>query len=74
MTERIPYLKTYEIVGWTYEADIHCPTCAARRFGAELMDERAPPADREGNRVHPLFLGDTDGAEVCGDCLQPLDT
>lgn len=66
------YRKTYEIVGWAYEADLHCPTCAASRFGAKLQDGRNPPQDREGNPVHPVFLGDLEGSEYCGDCGSSL--
>ena len=73
MSERIPYRKSYEIVGWAYEAGVHCPSCAAKRFGAEVGVERASPVDRERNPVQPVFLGAADGEELCADCLRPLD-
>lgn len=74
--ERLPrpeYRKTYEIVGWAYEADLHCNPCALERFGPKLKDDQDPPADSEGNPVHPVFLGDLEGDEVCGDCFGRLD-
>ena len=72
MTPEQLYRKTYEIVGWAYEGDIHCPCCAAKRFGERLKDEEHPPEDREGNPISPVFLGETMGDEVCDDCLAEL--
>lgn len=43
-----------EIVAWTYEAAMHCPTCAAERFGRDLFNGGAA-VDREGNPPHPVF-------------------
>ena len=70
---RPEFRKTYEIVGWAYEADLHCNPCAQKRFGDQLKDEKNPPTDREGNPATPLFLGDLKGDEVCGDCGSKLD-
>ena len=56
--ERIPYRKTHEIVGYTYDAAMHSTTCARRRFGDlvtfegnEGIDPAYPLLDREGNPV-----------------------
>ena len=65
--ERVPFPKTFEVVGWAYEADLHCSTCAYERF-KELLTSVEVPLDREGNPVHPLFLGDMTGEECCSDC------
>jgi len=69
---RPEYRKTYEIVGWAYDADLRCNPCAQARFGDSLKDELNPPADQEGNPVTPVFLGDLRGDEVCGDCFRKL--
>ena len=69
---RPEYRKTYEIVGWAYEADLHCNPCAAKRFGPDLLKGKEME-DGEGNSVHPVFLGDLQGDEVCGDCFKKLD-
>jgi len=63
--EGIPFHKTYEIVGWVYEAELHCLDCARRRFGEGL---EAEVLDREGNAVTPLFLEGVTGEDRCGDC------
>jgi len=68
---RPEFPKTYAIVGWVYEADLHCNACARARFGCGL-EESKELVDREGNPVHPVFLGDLKGDEVCGDCFARL--
>jgi len=57
---RTYYRKTYEIVGWTFNADIYCAGCG----------ENLPTVDRDGNEKHPVFLDDVDGlaGHVCGGC------
>ena len=65
--ERVPFRKTFEIVGWAYEAGLHCNTCAYDRF-KELLTSEETPSDQEGNPLHPLFLGDLTGEEYCSDC------
>lgn len=64
------------IVAYTYEADVHCPACARKRFAPALTgcgpadltqwheDEHGLPieaTDREGNPVHPVFSTDERG-------------
>ena len=39
------------IVGFTADANIHCPACAERHYGPDAPQRR----DREGNAVHPVF-------------------
>ena len=69
-TIRQTFLKAFEIVAYTYEADYHCPSCAHKRFGAALVDEEKPPVDSEGNEVKPLFVSEVEETIHCGDCLQ----
>lgn len=69
-------MKAWEIIAWTYEADIHCPDCARKRFGdaidngSDADHDGPPPTDNEGNEVHPMFASDeTDPqGETCGTC------
>ena len=64
-----PFRKTYEVIGYAYEADIHCLDCARARF-----PNPDQATDNEGNEVHPVFLGDEfDTPPVCVDCFEPLD-
>lgn len=58
------------IVGWTYEADVHCPACAVHRFGYDSLYGDEGAVDSEGNEVHPIFSTDElYDDERCGDCL-----
>lgn len=63
-------MKAWEIIGWTYEADVHCNTCTRERFGPDIETLVPAPEDSEGNEIHPIFASDeTDPAgEYCGDC------
>ena len=66
-------MKHYEIVGYTYEAGVHCDGCAAERFGLCDCDQQdVHGEDDEGNEIVPLFAGDCDGSEICEDCGEPL--
>jgi hypothetical protein len=71
------YRKSFEIVGYTADADIYCPECAAltydRRIDSVLRtvaDEREQfqALDFEGNTVSPVFLDQLEGDEHCGRC------
>lgn len=64
-------MKAYEIVGYSYNADVHCPECAVKDFGSENLANGCE--DHEGNEVHPIFASDFDGdAENCADCAYPI--
>jgi hypothetical protein len=58
------------IIGYAYDADIHCVDCASRRFrGTEDRDA----TDSEGNEVHPIFdTAEDHHLDHCGDCHEPL--
>ena len=76
------------IVAYTFEADIHCPSCTAERANVGLLT-RGPPlhpytdefgltadlVDREGNPVRPVFSTDEFGvaAPHCSECGVALD-
>lgn len=63
------------IVGYVFEAALHCPNCSRDRFGDSLDSDSNPPTDREGNPVSPVFAGDEPGdcGDYCDDCHEPLD-
>jgi len=46
---------TKVIVGFTYDASVHCPRCASARFGSEIMDHMDGFVDREGNEPGVIF-------------------
>ena len=65
-------MHAFDVIGYAYEADIHCPDCAYERFG-KLLDE-SDTTDSEGNPIHPVFASDIhfDESECCGDCFASL--
>ena len=68
------------IIGYTYNADWHCPACAKQMFfradAPAYIDKNFVPystKDNDGNPIHPVFsTDDTDGLQHCGDCAAPL--
>ncbi len=64
-------LNAADVIGYAYDADIHCLQCAEQRFGDKLNDENTK--DSEGNSIHPVFGGDENANdEHCGDCGEKL--
>lgn len=63
------YRKTYEVVGYIYEADRHCIDCTHARFGTDLDNSE----DNEGNAIFPLTLGELDESTTCGTCGATID-
>lgn len=72
-------------LGFVYEADIHCASCAVAQFGPTLLNEDCGGVrDSEGNLVSPYTVGDASeyaayqqaiGAYPhvhCGDCRTML--
>ena len=69
------------IIAYTYDADVHCPDCAAHDAAAGVL-RREPPLsldvdehglaygliDGEGNPVHPVFSTEEYWVYACGDC------
>lgn len=71
------------IIGYTYEADVHCVDCTRKRFPREsapadypYTDSAGVPLtarDREGNVVHPITdIDESANTEHCGDCREKL--
>ena len=64
-------MYSYTVVGYTYEADVHCIECTCKRFGIDPESQ----IDNEGNPVHPIFAGDEFDIDTnCGDCFREIDT
>lgn len=69
-------MSKFNILGFTYEADIHCEYCTSQRFGPACQG-----TDNEGNEVNPIFTDDewwepsVTGRQVlmCSDCGEELD-
>lgn len=68
------------LVGFAYEADLHCLTCAYKRF-PELNEtetgtiESPTVYDSEGNEPGAVFDTDEwDYATHCSDCGDEIDT
>ena len=65
-------MKSYDVVGYTYDADIHCPKCAAKRFSQKALDgDTDSETDNDGNTPKPIFADQADD-ESCGDCGKSL--
>ena len=60
----------HDPVAYTYEADIHCPSCAFKRFGRDehgFVSESAE--DNEGNPIGVIAPWDeVDEIVICGTC------
>jgi len=74
------------IIGYTYDADIHCVDCAFNEAAVGVL-KRQPPlyvgsdecgmamdlVDREGNKVRPVYdIDERVNMACCGDCFGPL--
>lgn len=67
----IQYRKTYEVTGYTADADIYCVPCATKIYGPN-MDQAI---DREGNPVNVVFLGtETEYMQHCAECGEEVET
>ena len=59
-----------DVVGYTYEGEVHCVSCTEERFGeAKDLEVRdlSGLVDNEGNNLHPIFAMDEGMAcDCCG--------
>jgi hypothetical protein len=55
-------MKNFELIGYTFEASIHCVPCTFKKF------PNGEGTDREGNDIHPIFAGDEFGPNECVSC------
>ncbi len=69
------------IIAYTYDADVHCPDCAARDAAVGILGRKPPLRldvdehglaydliDREANPVRPVFSTDEHEFTSCSDC------
>ena len=69
-------------IAYTYEAAAHCPRCAVKRFGSEVLTDSEGLEDGEGNRpgvVAPWsewWEPSESGPQTlaCDDCGEEIDT
>jgi hypothetical protein len=72
-------MKFWEVVGYTYDADVHCVACTrgyivntGQTLDPDDIDDydlAEQFTDSEGNELHPMFAGDEYmETEYCGDC------
>lgn len=59
-------MNATDIVGYAYDADLHCLNCTTSRFGCSETDLHKCE-DSEGNPVSPVFAGE-DAYEQCDHC------
>jgi hypothetical protein len=68
-----------DIIGYTYEADVHCLDCTAKRWNASDPAEFNGECfivlalDNEGNTPSPVFAEGDNLELCCGDCGWRLD-
>lgn len=71
------YRKSYEIIGYAYEADVHCINCTANRFNivdSTLIKLEQLPVDSEGNTISIISLQEEfELMPYCGTCHQIID-
>lgn len=63
-------MNATDVLGYAYEAAIHCVMCAESRFDVDALAD-GTATDSEGNKVTPYFAdeaGATDRVEHCDDC------
>jgi len=60
------------VIAYVYEASLHCPKCAEKRFGRALQNPET--RDAEGNPLGAVFAWNTLPEELayCDDCMEPL--
>lgn len=71
------------VIGYAYDADLHCLDCTSKRFpegsGFYRFDAYDLDRDSEGNEILPIFgnqgVNEDDGTHYCcGDCFVYLLT
>ena len=65
--------KWPSVVGFSYEADIWCYSCARLRFGERIDDDKNPPTDDEGNEVYPIFSITEMPTSYCARCHEMIE-
>lgn len=67
-------MKSYDVVGYTADADTYCPPCARNIYGDDRLGA-IEVRDREGNLIGPIFAdSEWDYAVTCSNCHTEIDT
>lgn len=63
-------MTDHDPIAYTYDADVHCPSCAIARFGSEPGHPWPPEdaTDSEGNGVGAIAPWDEADDLTCGTC------
>ena len=66
-------MHSYDVLGFTYDADSHCIPCAVKRFGDGGSPDILPSGveDSEGNEPYPIFV-DSEWFDVSSDLCETL--
>lgn len=65
-------MKAFDILGYSFEADLHCVECSIARFGEDGLAADSEVTDSEGNTPKPIFACEASLEDRCGDCEEPL--
>lgn len=65
-------MKAFDILGFSFEADLHCVECSIARFGEAGLEADSEVTDSEGNTPKPIFACEASLEDYCGDCHEPL--
>lgn len=62
---RVPYVKSFDVIGHVFLADIYCVPCSAN----------LPETDREGNPKTAIFADNDFDPKInhCGSCLTRME-
>jgi hypothetical protein len=64
---RYPYRKSWETIGYSFDADTYCLNCAYAIYGESVSDIES--TDRSGDPIYPIFLdSEFTRHDVCGAC------
>lgn len=77
-------MRSYDIVAYTYQADVHCPECIAQMFGGSILDSAETMLDRAAESAgidrydessydsddfpKVVFCDQVESTEYCGTC------
>lgn len=69
-------------IAYTYDAALHCPRCAVKRFGSDVLTSSEGLEDNEGNEpgivssIDEWWEPSEQGSQtlVCDDCGDEIDT
>lgn len=63
------FIKSYTVIGYIFEGEVHCDSCTGKRF------PHYQGTDREGNEISVYTVDDASNSDTdtcCGDCSELL--